>query len=348
MTFPRLPRYARPELARELLDRSAGAAPLVLYAPPGSGKSWVVEDLGVAAQEGAGPCLTIRAGPPADPGVAVRAGLEAALLERALPLPSPVDAVPAWVGEAVSTLASGGGLTVLVDDGAVLLEGARRTSGIGAALVDAVGGLGAGGRLILIASSWVPRAWPGTSTLLPVLGTGFVHHRAELFEAMTGRALDVDGLVDVFGRLRRMPSALDAVLMHMVVGRLSDPGAGLAAWLAAAGASRLGPAWLSLSPLERVVVEHLSLGELGRAERASLFGEAFVSLAAGQRDVEGPVTASRVQTHVKRLMRRGVVWPTGDQGGYAVGDRGLALYVEQLHRTGHCTCNRQHSGSLWD
>jgi len=160
------------------------------------------------------------------------------------------------------------------------------------------------------------------SLTLPDLGIDFVENRAFLFRQMTGRAIDVAALIEVFRRISHVPLYMNQIILHMVVGLTSDPWAGLERWRKEMGETGLHEQWLSLKPVDRIILRHLA-----SRRPESLFGAEFSALVTGQHTEKTACNPQRIQTAVNRLVKQLVLAPTGEKGEYEIEDRALATYL---------------------
>lgn len=354
MSLPLLPPFPRPDLTARVQATLVARPSCVIHGPRGSGKStFLVVDLLPRLRGTGWPVCFAELGGDVGPARALVDALEQEAGRRGVPLPyqRPGVAVPPLdlrLQSVVDALVHAGPapLLLVIDDAHRLAEPPQRAVAgvLSAALARHEGTLLA----VFTASSWTPPALLGAHPIaLPELDDAFLAHRARLFEGMTGRSVDVEALGRVFRRVCAFPAYLDRILLHMVAAQTSDPDLGFADWLSAAGRARLHPIWLSLPPLDQVVLEHLALAACGDGGQVSLFGGAFASLASRQPGVVGPVTPAKIQTAVKRLIRSGLVASLEEPGAYVIEDRALALHIDHLHRTGHCSCGREQTGSLW-
>jgi len=166
---------------------------------------------------------------------------------------------------------------------------------------------------------------------LPLLDDAFATDRAEVYSRMTGRETDPAKLAEVFERVGHVPKYLNLIVLHMVVAASNDPWVGFERWREQEGEVRLSAQWNGLKPLDKVIVEHLSLGG------GDLFSKAFAA-KANQRLKQSAVTPPKVQTAVRRLINEDILAPSGETGVYEVEDRAFKIYVEWLHEQGNCTC----------
>src|SRR5690606_29304092 len=98
-------------------------------------------------------------------------------------------------------------------------------------------------------------------------------------------------------------------IVHMTVGVTSDPWAGYESWLETEGRERLADLWASLKPIDRIIIEHLAFAGV-----EDLFGAAFVAKANKALQPPSPLSAAKIQTAVKRLVKWDVLAPTGVEG----------------------------------
>lgn len=92
--------------------------------------------------------------------------------------------------------------------------------------------------------------------------------------------------------------------------------------------------WASLKPIDRIIIEHLAFAGV-----EDLFGAAFVAKANKALQPPSPLSAAKIQTAVKRLVKWDVLAPTGVEGVYEIEDRAFMLYVLQL-RAGSASAQR--------
>lgn len=160
------------------------------------------------------------------------------------------------------------------------------------------------------------------SLTLPDLGIDFVENRAFVFRQMTGRAIDVAALIEVFQRISHVPLYMNQIILHMVVGLTSDPWVGLERWRQEMGETGLHEQWLNLKPVDRIILRHLA-----SRRPESLFGAEFSALVTDQNCGKSACNPQRIQTAVNRLVKQLVLAPTGEKGEYEIEDRALATYL---------------------
>lgn len=160
------------------------------------------------------------------------------------------------------------------------------------------------------------------SLTLPNLGIDFVENRAVVFKQMTGRDVDVAALAEVFQRIAHVPLYMNQIILHMVVGLTADPWDGLERWRQEMGETGLREQWLSLKPVDRIILQHLA-----KRRPESLFGAEFSASVTDQMIEKSACTPQRIHTAVNRLVKQLVLAPTGVKGEYEIEDRALATYL---------------------
>lgn len=156
---------------------------------------------------------------------------------------------------------------------------------------------------------------------LPDLGEDFVADRAAFLQDRTGLQVDLAALESAFARMGRTPEFLNSLIINLMVAGNADIGPAMEAWLQ----HQRENSAVQLAELDALDLAVLQLLVLPRPPK--LFSRealAEVKKAAGKE-----VTTGRIQTSIKRLIRRDLVAPTGGHGDYEVNDRALLVYLRE-------------------
>ena len=159
---------------------------------------------------------------------------------------------------------------------------------------------------------------------LPELGRGFVEDRAAFLAQRTGIVVDIDALDSAFGRLGNSPEFLNWLIVDIMVRGKGDVPAAMHAWLEN-----------QRMEVFDEVLDQLNGIDLGLLLALSLPGHPSCFSAEGVQCVQGfcgdevKVTASKIQTSLNRLAKRGLVAPTGNKGEYEIEDRSLLVWLRE-------------------
>jgi hypothetical protein len=159
---------------------------------------------------------------------------------------------------------------------------------------------------------------------LPDLGRDFVEDRAVFLEDRTGLTVDVDALARAFERLGHSPEYLNAIIIHLMIGKHTDVDQAMHAWVESQREAGFGARLAELSAYDRAVLHMLA-----QPDRPKAFSKEAVALVKGYLGNDGPVNTGRIQTSIRKLSRQELVAPTGETGDYEIDDRGLLIWIRE-------------------
>jgi hypothetical protein len=162
------------------------------------------------------------------------------------------------------------------------------------------------------------------SFTLPDLERDFVIDRVQFLYDRTGLKVDVDALDAAFVRLGRSPEYLNAIIINLMIGGYTDVDAAMHAWVEGQREEGVVAQLRDFNACDLAVLRMLAL-----PEHPKPFSQEAVRFVEEHLQDGTPATTSRIQSSIRRLLRRHLVTSTGDHGNYEVEDRGLLVWLRE-------------------